>query len=130
MNHSAYTGFSNLKSSLSALKARTMPRGSEGRQLEGSLRLTVEDLRVRDIASRWAHVREQFDKNRKNRVEALEDYLVDLDKRIAEVVNESHINVLCLLTGRNRKKLCKTFKRSSLRFRLISRGWMTAKPNR
>jgi hypothetical protein len=56
-------------------------------------RLQSEDIRVRDIASRWAYVREQFEKNRKNRVEALEDYLVDLDKRIAEVVSDAHINV-------------------------------------
>lgn len=38
-------------------------------------------------------MREQFEKNRKNRVEALEDYLVDLDKRIAEVISDAHINV-------------------------------------
>ena len=38
-------------------------------------------------------MREQFDKNRKNKVEALEDYLGDLDKRIGEVVSDIHINV-------------------------------------
>lgn len=53
----------------------------------------LDDARVRDIANRWAYVREQFEKNRKNRVEALEDYLLDLDKRVAEVVTDVHINV-------------------------------------
>jgi hypothetical protein len=79
---------------------------------------------VREIANKWSYVREQFDKNRKNRVEVLEDYLLDFEKRISEVTNDTTVNVH-LFHVRNRRKSSKTCKIYSWRFRATSSGWMT-----
>ena len=93
MSRSSYSvGFPGVKSSLNALKAKTLPRPSDARKFEGTPS-SPDDARVRDIAARWAYVREQFEKNRKNRVEALDEYLNDFDKRVAEVVADTYVNV-------------------------------------
>jgi hypothetical protein len=98
MSRSSQIGFTNIKSSITVLKGKTLPKCPEGRRLEGRIYSLSEDARVRDIANRWAFVREQFDKNRKNRVEALEEYLNDFERRIAEVVSDIHVNVEYFLT--------------------------------
>ena len=79
---------------------------------------------MREIANKWSYVREQFDKNRKNRVEVLEDYLLDFEKRISEVTNDTTVNVI-VFSRRNRKKSSKTCKKYSWRCRATSSGWMT-----
>jgi hypothetical protein len=66
-------------------------------------------------------VREQFDRNRKNRVEVLEDYLLDFEKRISEVTNDSTVNV-APVDGRNRRRSSRTCRTYSGRCKETSRG--------
>jgi len=40
---------------------------------------------VREIANKWNNIRENVDKNRVTKIQAIEDYVNNLEKRINEV---------------------------------------------
>lgn len=84
-----------------------------------------DDLRVKEIKARWAYVREQFDKNTKNKVEVLEEYILDLEKRISETICDSYTGV-SFPKSRNKRKSSWTSKNAWRIFKLTSSALMSS----
>jgi len=48
----------------------------------------IDNARVRDIASKWNNIRENVDRSRGQKLQAIDDYVNNLEKRINEVTND------------------------------------------
>lgn len=59
----------------------TSPKSDEYKRHE-------DNARVRDIANKWNNIRENIDRNRGQKLQAIDDYVNNLEKRINEVTND------------------------------------------
>lgn len=85
------------------LNNRTYRTGSIGRTEDfprtgGKINPQIEDLtlvdnRVQQISDKWSRAREDISKGRRRRAHALEEYLIDLERRISEEASDGIANV-------------------------------------